>query len=87
MVYLAPIQKTLPIEKPLCELARGEQGRIIRIEDKGLKLALLRMGICEGDLCMFTGSAPMKGPISMLVGHTKISIRKRDAARVWIVMN
>lgn len=85
MIQTAPVISSLPIECPLHQLRRGQRGRIARIEDQALRLALLRMGICEGDECLYTGSAPFRDPISILVGRTKVSIRKRDAARIWIL--
>ncbi len=68
----------------LSSLKIGEKGEIVSIEGEDLKLALLQMGIGEGDLCTFTGVAPFRDPISIMVNRTKVTIRKRDAARIWI---
>lgn len=68
----------------LVDLQIGQKGTIQTIDGRDLKLALLQMGIGEGDLCTFTGVAPLRDPISIMVNRTKVTIRKRDAAHIWI---
>lgn len=68
----------------LADLEIGQKGTIQGIEGHDLRLALLQMGIGEGDLCTFTGIAPFRDPISIMVNRTKVTIRKRDAAHIWI---
>jgi ferrous iron transport protein A len=49
-----------------------------------LKLALLRIGLLEGDKITLTEKAPMGGPLAFRVHGGKIAMRRSDAARVQI---
>lgn len=57
---------------------------VLRIEDPQLKLALLRIGLLEGDKITLTEKAPMGGPLAFRVRGGKIAMRRSDAARVQI---
>ncbi|MEO0897765.1 MAG: FeoA family protein [Bacteroidota bacterium] len=68
----------------LHKLKKGQAGFIEKIDNEELKLALLQLGITEGDECKFTGAAPLQDPLSIMVNRTKVTLRKRDAASIWI---
>jgi ferrous iron transport protein A len=57
---------------------------VLRIQDPQLKLALLRIGLLEGDKITLTEKAPMGGPLAFRVHGGKIAMRRSDAARVQI---
>lgn len=68
----------------LSSLRRGEGGQIVRIDRPELEVALLKMGIAVGDQVIFSGAAPMRGPIAIRTHHTKLSLRREDANLIWI---
>lgn len=72
--------------KALVQLKPGQRGEISLIKSEELKMALLQMGISEGDELVHTGVAPFRDPISIMVNRTKVLIRKRDAENIWIKM-
>ncbi|MBK9451816.1 MAG: ferrous iron transport protein A [Bacteroidetes bacterium] len=57
---------------------------VLRIDDPQLKLALLRIGLLEGDKLILTEQAPLGGPLAFKVRGGKIAMRRSDAARVQI---
>jgi len=71
-------------EVPLSKLRTGERGRIVRIDEPALEIALLKMGIAVGDQITFSGAAPLGGPIAVRAARTKLSLRREDATHVWI---
>ncbi|MEM7368497.1 MAG: FeoA family protein [Bacteroidota bacterium] len=70
---------------PLSETTPGDIGRISKIDNTELEVALLKMGISTGDICRVSGIAPLGDPIALLVGRTKVSLRKQDAKHIWIL--
>jgi ferrous iron transport protein A len=68
----------------LADLQVGQEALVIQIKDPQLKLALLRLGILEGDKVTLTERAPMGGPMAFRVRGGKVAMRKADAARVFI---
>jgi ferrous iron transport protein A len=71
-------------EVPLSSLRAGERGRIVRVDEPALEIALLKMGITTGDHLTYSGSAPFGGPIAVRAARTKLSLRREDATHVWI---
>jgi Fe2+ transport system protein FeoA len=71
-------------EVPLSKLRTGERGRIARIDEPALEIALLKMGITVGDQITYSGAAPLGGPIAVRAAHTKFSLRREDATHLWI---
>lgn len=68
----------------LSALRKGEAGRIVHIDDPEVRMALLRMGVSEGDAFRVTDIAPLGDPIAIALQHTKLFLRKRNAAHIWI---
>lgn len=68
----------------LSDLTPGDMGEIMDIQSKELALALLRMGVSKGDRVTLTDIAPLGDPVAIKVNGTKLSLRKKDAASIWI---
>ncbi len=70
--------------RKLSELKIGETATISSIETAEMQVALMNLGVLEGDKCKLTDIAPLGDPIAILVNGTKVSLRKKDAEKVWI---
>lgn len=68
----------------LAELKVGHEALVLSIQDPQLKLALLRIGLLEGDKVLLTEQAPLGGPMAFRVRGGKIAMRRSDAAKVQI---
>lgn len=68
----------------LATLQGGEEGLVLCIQDPQLKLALLRIGLLEGDKFCVTELAPWGGPIALRVRGGKVALRKSDAQKVKV---
>ena len=71
-------------ECPLATLHSGDEGLVLRIQDPHLKLALLRIGLLEGDKFCVTELAPWGGPMALRVRGGKVALRKSDAQMVQV---
>jgi len=71
-------------ELTLAVLQGGEQGLVLRISDPQLKLALLRIGLVEGDKFTVAELAPWGGPMALRVRGGKVALRKTDARSVIV---
>ena len=70
--------------RSILDMAVGDCGQILKIDGKELEIALLKMGVKIGDCISYMGKAPLGDPVAIGVHGTKISLRKKDAAAVWI---
>lgn len=68
----------------LADLAQGQEGKIIKIESEEIQIALMKLGVLPGDLCKVANFAPLGDPMAILINRTKVSLRRQDAASVWI---
>ncbi len=68
----------------LSQMRQGESGKIVKIGSSGMEVALLNFGIAIGDTCTLSDIAPLGDPIAIAINGTKISMRKKDAANVWV---
>ncbi|RMG22646.1 MAG: ferrous iron transport protein A [Bacteroidetes bacterium] len=68
----------------LSNMVLGKSGRIIQVDSQEMEQALLSMGVVSGDFISLSDKAPLGDPIAIAVNGTKISIRKKDAASIWI---
>jgi ferrous iron transport protein A len=57
---------------------------VVHISDPQLKLALLRIGLLEGDRLKVAEQAPMGGPIAVRLKHHKVAMRRSDARKVQV---
>ncbi len=71
-------------ECTLASLRSGDEGLVLCIQDPQLKLALLRIGLLEGDKFCVTELAPWGGPIALRVRGGKVALRKSDAKMVQV---
>jgi len=71
--------------KVLSELRTGEQGKVIHITAKGpVRRRILEMGVTPGTKISVKGVAPLGDPIEVLVKGYRLSLRKEEAADVFV---
>ena len=63
----------------LSELHISETATIDCIESPEMQVALMQLGVREGDNFTVSDIAPLGDPMAIRVNGTKISIRKQDA--------
>jgi len=72
-------------EISLCELAPGEQGKIIRILGNGLfKQRLMEMGLVKGQLIRKVKLAPLADPAEFVIKDYHVSLRREEAQEVMV---
>jgi DtxR family Mn-dependent transcriptional regulator len=71
--------------RSLNELATGEQGRVIRVTATGpVRRRILEMGVTPGTEVSVKGVAPLGDPIEVLVKGYSLSLRKEEAASIFV---
>ena len=83
---MVPIEE-IPVSSTairLTQLAIGERGIIVEIDDPALKLALFRLGLLQGDTIQLSQKAPFSGPIALKVRGGKVALRAADAEKVRV---
>lgn len=78
-------EAVLPAEILLSGLKVGTEGKILRITSSELKIALMGLGLSEGDAFAVTDRAPFGGPIALKANGTKVALRESDAKLIWVV--
>ncbi len=69
----------------LSELQPGEKAHIVAIDgEPGLVQRLYELGLLEGETIEFVASAPLGDPIEILIGNSRLTLRKVDAAGVKV---
>ena len=69
----------------LAELKPGDRGRVESLgDDPALVQRLSELGLFDGEVVEFVGSAPLGDPLEVRVGDTRLSLRKIDAAQVHV---
>lgn len=72
-------------ERQLKDLFPGEQGKVVRVDAEGaLKRRLMDMGLTRGTMVTFRKVAPLGDPIEITVRGYELSIRKDEAAHIWV---
>ena len=72
-------------ERQLKDLSPGEQGKVVRVDAEGaLKRRLMDMGLTRGTMVTFRKVAPLGDPIEITVRGYELSIRKDEAAQIWV---
>ena len=72
-------------ERQLKDLSPGEQGKVVRVDAEGaLKRRLMDMGLTRGTMVTFRKVAPLGDPIEITVRGYELSIRKDEAAYIWV---
>lgn len=70
--------------KKLSELAQGESGIIHAFEKDDIYLKLMEMGCVPGEAVTIDAVAPLGDPISIKISGYLLSIRKEEAALIWV---
>jgi ferrous iron transport protein A len=69
----------------LDQLQPGQRGRITAIQgDDALVQRLLEMGLLEGQEFEVLSLAPLGDPLEIRLGDYRLSLRRREAARILI---
>lgn len=69
----------------LDQLQTGQRGRITAIEGSDLLVQrLMEMGLLEGEEVEVVGFAPLGDPMEIRLGDYRLSLRRREAARVHL---
>jgi len=72
----------------LAKVAVGLTGKVVSVEGADeISLRLLEMGLTPGVEFSMLGVAPLGDPIEIEVRGYRLSLRKREAARVSVVIN
>jgi ferrous iron transport protein A len=72
-------------ERQLKALSPGEQGKVVRVDAEGaLKRRLMDMGLTRGTMVTFRKVAPLGDPIEITVRGYELSIRKDEAAHIFV---
>jgi len=70
---------------PLDQLPLGQRGTIAAIHgDDPLVQRLLEMGLLEGEEIEVVGFAPLGGPLEIRLRDYRLSLRRREAARISV---
>lgn len=72
------------MKKSLAEMRVGESGKIIRVENEEIQIALMKLGILPGDQFWVSNIAPFGDPIAVTINRTKVSLRRQDAKYVVV---
>jgi ferrous iron transport protein A len=69
----------------LADLAIGSSARVVRVrESDEISVRLLEMGLTPGTPVTMMGVAPLGDPMELEVRGYRLSIRRREAARVEV---
>jgi ferrous iron transport protein A len=69
----------------LSELAPGQAASVTAIAgEPALVQRLYELGLCEGETVEYLAAAPLGDPIEILLGNSRLSLRKTDAAGVSV---
>lgn len=73
------------LPRPLAMLEPGEEGRIMRVTAEGpLRKKLLEMGFVPGKRVLFRKRSPLGDPLELELLGTHLSLRRSEAATVWV---
>jgi ferrous iron transport protein A len=71
----------------LDQLRVGQRGRVEAVAgDDALLQRLLEMGLTEGEEVEVLGFAPLGDPMEILLRDYRLSLRRREAARVQVAV-
>jgi ferrous iron transport protein A len=74
-----------PAPLTLDQLRPGERGRILSLQgDDSLAQRLLEMGLLEGEEVEVLHIAPLGDPLEVRLRDYRLSLRRREAARVRV---
>ena len=71
----------------LNELTVGQRGRVEQVlGEDALAQRLMEMGLLEGDEIEVVGFAPLGDPMEVRLRDFRLSLRRNEAARVFITL-
>lgn len=71
--------------RALTDLSPGESATVLSVSgEPELAQRLAEFGLFEGESFQFLGVAPLGDPIEILVGQTRLSLRKSEAVLVLV---
>jgi ferrous iron transport protein A len=71
----------------LADLRRGQAARVDGVQGSDtLSVRLLEMGLTPGCEVAYMGTAPLGDPLEFLVRGYRLSLRRREAARVQVTL-
>ncbi len=73
--------------RTIADLRKGETAVISRIIDNDLALKLLEMGCLPGEPVVLQHVAPLGDPVCIRISGYSLSLRKREAASIQLVMD
>jgi ferrous iron transport protein A len=73
--------------KKLSELAVGHSGFIQQFDNNAAKVKLMEMGCIPGEYIKVEAIAPLGDPIVITVAGYRLSMRKSEAAHIWVALN
>ena len=63
----------------------GQSARIEALDgDAALVQRLYEFGLFEGESVEYLGSAPLGDPVEILIGNTRLSLRKNEAQAITV---
>ncbi|MFO0825044.1 MAG: ferrous iron transport protein A [Gemmataceae bacterium] len=69
----------------LSELQAGQRAEVVAVAgDPALVQRLYEFGLLEGETVEFLGLAPLGDPIEIRLGHTRLTLRKAEAAGIAV---
>lgn len=68
----------------LSDLKKGQTGTIVKIDESFHVVQLMEMGFLQGKSVSISQVAPMGDPIAVQISGYLLSIRKVDAAQIWV---
>ena len=69
----------------LDRLRPGQRGRILAVRgDAGFVQRLMELGVLDGEEVQFVAAAPLGDPLEVMVGPSRLSLRRADAAGVEV---
>jgi ferrous iron transport protein A len=74
-----------PTPETLDQLQPGEHARVLALAgEDALTQRLLEMGLLEGEEVEVVAVAPLGDPLEIRLGDYRLSLRRREAARVHV---
>ena len=71
--------------RALSELQPGAKGKVVRITNtEGVRRRLLDMGVVSGAEVLVEGVAPLGDPMEIKVKGYRLSLRKNEAASIYV---
>lgn len=71
----------------LSDLPKGVKAVIKNHEETELKLMLMEMGCIPGEPVHIEMIAPMGDPVAIQIAGYYLSIRKKDAEKIWVAFS